>query len=171
MVSRGLHGSSLWRELRGLRDPKYNQCKGFVIEQVSATDGPRYEFQIVTPGLDGWGPLAVDAEGRPLVMPWTRVRVKATSIAVCGAPSPGAVARAMNTPEGAPPPSQIKVRVPNGKVPGDKFTVHTEWGWATAEVPVGTLPGTKIVVQLPRTAYEASKLAATETLDGPGPTK
>ena len=71
------------------------------------------------------------------------------------------------------PPSDGKVQViiPGGKVAGDRFTVNTEWGWATTEVPVGASAGQSIMVQLPRTHHEASSLASTETLDGPGPTK
>lgn len=66
---------------------------------------------------------------------------------------------------------KVLVNVPGGKVAGDRFTVETAWGWATTEVPVGASAGQPILVQLPRNRHEASSLASTDTLDGPGPTK
>ena len=58
-----------------------------------------------------------------------------------------------------------------GLAEGDRFTVETPWGWATAEVPTGASAGQSIMVQLPRSYREASSLATTDTLNGPGPTK
>ena len=71
------------------------------------------------------------------------------------------------------PPIDGKVRValPGGKVPGDRFTVQTAWGWATGEVPVGATAGQMVLVRLPRTAREAASLASVDTLSGPGPTR
>lgn len=54
-------------------------------------------------------------------------------------------------------------------MPGDRFTIVTEWGghFATT-VPVGASPGEKITVKLPLRPFED---AASESADGPGPTK